>query len=135
MISFFVAGLAQTKGSWRCVGRGRFIPDNPDEVAWSHLVAWEAKQAMSVYFAKTAYAQRQPFECQVMVSLAFILPRPIGRKYKRDIDKLARSCLDSMTGICYKDDELVSRLEADKMIAERGHGVRVHIEPWKPRTN
>jgi Holliday junction resolvase RusA-like endonuclease len=131
VIEFIVEGLPQSKGSWRAIpGMGRLIPDNPKEGAWAALVGWHAKMAM----------MRTPTRAPTMitgfaaVALEFTLPPKKGRKNQRDIDKLVRSVLDALTGIVYVDDEQVVRLEASKITAERGHGVRVRVNPWEPST-
>lgn len=43
-----------------------------------------------------------------------------------DIDKLARSTLDALTGIVFDDDKRVARLVCDKFYAER-EGVRIRV--------
>jgi Holliday junction resolvase RusA-like endonuclease len=120
-IAFFkVSGVPETKGSWRAIGRGRVKADNPREKAWANAVGWAAKLAMR---------SKRPTEFRVRVDLMFNLPPPKGRKNQRDVDKLIRSCLDSITGIVIVDDELVDEIHAIKHVTSNAevHGVLIEV--------
>jgi hypothetical protein len=113
-----------TKGSWKVATRNRrtvLIPDNPGEPAWAELVAWQAKSAIVAerHFQDLdralldALGQRS---ARWSATLAFTLDPPKGRAGRRDVDKLARSVLDALTGIVWADDEQVDRLDVRKLI-------------------
>lgn len=116
-VTFRVDGLPETKGSWRAVGSGRMKRDNPREKAWGETVGWVARMAMR---------NKLPI-VGALVALDFDLPPPVGKKNKRDIDKLARSILDAMNGLVYIDDENVRELVACKQVTHRGVGVDVNV--------
>lgn len=124
MISFFVEGLAETKGSFVAIAPGILRADNPREKPWAELVGWTAKIAMR---GKTIIAGR------VSVEIYVTLPAPPNKtkKNRRDGDKLTRSILDAMTGIVFVDDELVDSHLCRKRIAKPGKklGAAIYVEP------
>lgn len=136
ILRFHVDGMPQSKGSWRPVTNRRtggiaFKAGNEAEGAWAEQVAWAARQALQ----RPPAPDRQRYQ----VALDFTLLPPAGRggrKNRRDIDKLARSCLDALTGIVWADDEQVKRLLLEDGVTgedERGlPGVEVAIAPWVP---
>lgn len=111
MISFFVHGLAETKGSWRALGKGRVIPDNPRAKAWEQAVAWMARLAWN----KAQKPSDPPYPHPVTVRIAAFLPELIDKRRDRDVDKLARAALDAMQGIIYANDKQVAELTVDKL--------------------
>lgn len=119
MIRFEVDGMPMTKGSWAIARRGKrtvLIPDNPGEVAWAELVGWSARSAQ---FPGTG---PDP-DARFWVTIEFTLDPPPNRtrKNRRDIDKLARSVLDALTGILWDDDEQVDDLTLRKFVrGDRG---------------
>lgn len=115
-----IDGLPETKGSWVAVGRGRMRRDNPREKAWADAVGWAAKVAMR---------GKLPLVGGVLVVIDFVLPAPVGRKNQRDVDKLARSCLDSLSGIVYVDDEQVRQLVVVKGVTGEVPGALVSVYP------
>lgn len=124
VISFFVAGVPQTKGSWKVAmrqGRPRLIPDNETEPAWAAAVAWAAKLELAKHRHE---ADRRPYS----VTMDFTLPAIVGRgrKNRRDVDKLIRSCLDALTGLVWLDDEQVNDVSASKVVGYRA-GVDISI--------
>lgn len=136
ILRFRVDGMPETKGSWRPAGRKRtggirLVPDNPAEAAWAEQVAWAARAAIG----GPPVPDRQRYQ----VALDFTLLPPCGRggrKNQRDIDKLARSCLDALNGIVWLDDAQVKRLLLDDGVTgedERGlPGLEAVIAPWVP---
>lgn len=115
-LAFRVDGFPQTKGSWKVAGRKRngaprMLPDNPEETAWAESVAWVARSVLRGH---------RPDDRRYAVALDFTLVPPKGRAHRRDIDKLARSCLDALTKIVWNDDEQVDRLEVVKGIVGPG---------------
>jgi len=124
-LSFSVDGLPQTKGSWRPgrnrrTGRVVLRPDNPGEESWALQVGWAARRAMR--------SPPMPDKRQYRASLRFWLPEPHGRKGRRDLDKLARSCLDALQGIIWADDEQVVELHLYKGVTTGQTGMVACIE-------
>jgi hypothetical protein len=109
VISFFVPGVAQTKGSAKAFMRpgGKFPTvqnDNPKTKGWQAVIAWFAAQAMT----PKSKARLRPHT------------RP-------DIDKLVRAALDGLTGVCFVDDGQVVDLRASKQYGP-APGVHVQVE-------
>lgn len=112
MNRFFVPGVPATKGSWRAV-RGRsgarpvLLADNAREKPWALAVAWSAKAA-----------RVRPLVGAVSVTLHCWFPRPLKPTNpfpaRNDVDKLARSTLDALTGIAWQDDQQVTQLLVTK---------------------
>jgi Holliday junction resolvase RusA-like endonuclease len=121
-VSFFVPGVPETKGSWISLGKGRVKADNPREKGWANAVGWMAKTAMALH-------KRQVTGKPVEVNITFWLPpRPNkSRKNQRDLDKLCRSALDSMTGLVYADDEQVFDLTTKKRVRRRNTGADIQV--------
>lgn len=120
-VTLHVDGLAETKGSYVGLGRGRVKADNPRERAWAETVGWIAKLHMR---------GKLPLTGGVLVTMDFMLPPPVGRKNQRDLDKLERSILDAMSGIVYTDDELVRDLVGHKEVTGVGIGrVEINVFP------
>lgn len=80
---------------------------------------------------------RSPFGGPVAITLEFVMPRPVSLPkrlptppaIKRpDVDKLARGCLDAITGAAIVDDSQAIDLRATKRIAEIGERPGVVIE-------
>jgi Holliday junction resolvase RusA-like endonuclease len=140
VVEFAVPGIPQTKGSARAFPRGRrliVVNDNASECAWANGVA---------LFARAAMAGTPPFTGPVRLELEFRLARPAGHLgragavkpsapafpgVRPDIDKLARSVADALTGIAYRDDGQITELVARKLYAGGGDepGVRIRVAP------
>jgi crossover junction endodeoxyribonuclease RusA len=123
-----VDGNPAPQGSKRHVGHGRMVE------ASKRLRPWRATVAAAV---KAAVGARVPFpDGPVTVTLEFVMPRPVSTPKRStppavkrpDIDKLARSCLDAITGIAIFDDSQVTLLIAYKRIAEIAETPGVVIE-------
>lgn len=57
---------------------------------------------------------------------------PVAPRTKPDIDKLARTTLDALTGIAFDDDSRIVDLVLRKRYAEPGkEGARITVEEWK----
>jgi len=81
-----------------------------------------------------------PLDGPVCVRLTAILPRPKAMCWKRrptpevahakkpDLDNLTKAVLDSLSGLCWRDDAQVSRLLAAKRIAAGDGQSGVEIE-------
>lgn len=120
-VSFHAYGFATPKGSYRPVGKGRFIPQgDPGKIlAWRDDVRLAARMAMG---------DRRPFTGAIRLSADITLPYPRSsvRKYqmgwlphlkKPDADKLLRSICDHLTGICWADDSQVCFFHISKSYA------------------
>jgi crossover junction endodeoxyribonuclease RusA len=126
-----VVGQPVQQGSMIAVTRGGktvLVPDNS-----SPLKAWR-KNVTGAVRARMALTGWAPVDCAVAVTIDFWLPRPAAAAKRRhphvrpDIDKLARACLDSLTGTAITDDARVVRLVAAKHYAEATCGARIRIE-------
>jgi len=97
---------------------------------WRERVALAAHNAMGGCELITA---------AVTVRLDLVLPRPKStpKTYtppaakRPDVDKLARACLDAITGVVVADDSQIVDLHATKRLAEHGEtpGVAITVEP------
>ena len=124
MITFFVPGIPATKGSWRAQRNGKLRPDNAREKPWALAVAW---------CAKAARVRQSTSGIEVRVHCFFPRPKRPTNPYpsRNDVDKLARSTLDALTGIAWRDDQQVVRLVATKRFvdeAEPNPGALIEIE-------
>ncbi|MFY9586681.1 MAG: RusA family crossover junction endodeoxyribonuclease [Actinomycetota bacterium] len=130
--SFFVAGQPMTQGSKRAfVVKGHAVITEQGGDRWR---LW--RHAVSDG-ARLARGDQPMLDGPVAVNLAFWLPKPASApKRKRtwpigarsgDLDKLARSCCDSMSGVLYDDDAAIVRLYVCKdWAAGTGPGVAVY---------
>lgn len=69
----------------------------------------------------------------VVISMTFYLPRPKRGKYadpidRRDLDNLAKCCLDGMNGLAFTDDGQVCRLFLEKFYSDEPRTV-IAINP------
>ena len=126
MVSLFVPGKPAPQGSKRHVGRGVLVESSKEVGPWRERIALCAHSEM---------AGRDLFAGPVLVSLNFILPRPKSAPKRTtpaavkrpDLDKLARACLDALTGPCFTDDSQVTEMYATKRLAEIGETAGVAI--------
>jgi len=142
MISFFVLGIPAPKGSARAFfvkkrGRAVITAANAKTRPWEQAIRSEAEIARHGAPASTS---------AVRVRAVFRFPRPAGHfranspvlrpsaplahAKKPDVDKLARTLLDALSGVLFVDDAQVVRLEAGKRFVEPGEspGVDVDVE-------
>ena len=123
-LDIFVPGRPRTKGSWRPITRANgsvFMKPSTDEKPWAVAVAYEAQQNTTKLVSKP---------CAVTVDLAFTFkaPKKATNEFPQgDVDKLARSCLDALTGICWDDDVQVANLFVNKGYGDR-EGVRIVVK-------
>ena len=130
VVEFWVPGTPIPQGSKRIGRHGKYpvILDDNDKV----LRPWRKTVAAAATFAMQG---REPLDCAVCMSLNFVMPRPKSTPKRRtpkairkpDLDKLERSVLDAVTGICVSDDSRVVSLIASKRLAEIGEMPGVHI--------
>jgi crossover junction endodeoxyribonuclease RusA len=118
-ITFDVIGRPAPQGSKKSIGNNRFVESSKFLPAWRNAVRIAAEEAVTAsMWARVS----GPVELEVM----FYLDRPstISRTKRPqpivppDLDKLARSCLDPLTGLIYDDDSQVIRLLAWKTYAD-----------------
>lgn len=153
MIIIDVLGTPAPKGSSRAflnkrTGRAILAPGgsktNQDKIkGWSAAVREAAADSIGER-VDPVYVDR----CLVVV-IEFKLARPTGHwhptkgglkpsapaapRTKPDIDKLARTTLDSLTGLAFDDDSRIVDLVTRKRYAEPGkEGARITVEEWKP---
>lgn len=138
MITFQVYGIPVPKGSTTPfpimkngkpvlskTGRPVVVTQNanPKTKDWQRQIAVEAQQHRPDKLINEA----------IIVTLKFFLMRPGSVSEKKrplptvtpDIDKLARTALDAMTGVIFTDDKVVCDLQATK---EYGDSPGVHVE-------
>lgn len=123
-----VDGHPAPQGSKKHVGNGRMIEVSKRLAPWRNAVAAATRAVMR---------GRLPFVGPVAITLEFVMPRPVSLPkrlptppaIKRpDVDKLARGCLDAITGSAILDDSQAIDLRATKRIAEIGERPGVVIE-------
>lgn len=135
MIRFTVLGTPVTQGSKRAfvnqhTGRAVIVESAKGHKSWREAVRSEAQdQAERVL-------PNGPMSGPVKVYLTFGLQRPASApKRKRtwpigarsgDVDKLARSILDALTGVLFADDSQVLKLTVEKDYGTPGVEVRVY---------
>lgn len=106
-LAFSVFGSPAPQGSKRHVGRGVLIESSKGVKPWRAAVAAAAK-ALRASLAN----EWRPADGPVRVSLVFSLRRPKKPRWRSpavapDLDKLARSTLDALTGVLIHDDARV----------------------------
>ncbi len=129
-MTFFVPGVPAPQGSKRHVGNGILIESSKKVQPWREAVAWVARKHF-----------KEPIEDAVLVEFEFVLPRTkrMGDKIappmiqKPDIDKLARSTCDGLSGVAYKDDSQIVSLYVRKRRARPGEGTGAHIQVHRIR--
>lgn len=137
-MSVFVAGTPAPQGSKR-VFNGHVVDVNPRALKeWRELVAHEAQR----------YGVQRIETEPVQITLDFYFSRPKAHfrangqikdsaphypATRPDIDKLARAVLDALTGVAFRDDAQVARLDVRKRYADNDPtGVRVAWGPaWR----
>jgi len=160
VITIDVLGTPAPKGSNRAIsigGRARFVPGG-SRVNQANLRSWDVAVREAALLAVRDAADRardggvtvagdapcyveQPLE----VVIEFRMARPGGHWGKRglrssapiapatkpDIDKLARSTLDSLTGLVFDDDSRIVELRTRKIYATPGcEGATINVRKW-----
>ena len=134
-IKFFVPGTPAPQGSKRALGPGRMIEMSKNVGPWRERIALAAHNAM----------KGQPlFPGPTAIFINLVLPRPKStpKTYtpdaikRPDIDKLARACLDAITGVIIADDAQIIELQATKRVAGIGEtpGAELEIIALNPTT-
>ena len=132
-VSFTVRGDAQTQGNLRRGRHGGLYESNPRLEHWRSLIASEGGRAMN---------GRGPIRDDVRLHVLFVFSRPKGhwttkgvlsaegrRKARppKDIDKLLRAVLDSLTSVVLLDDGQVAEVDAKKDYAGRHEPERCEV--------
>lgn len=113
MIAFTAFGLPQPQGSAKAFirgGRPIITTDNAKLKPWREVVSYAAQEARG---------EDWPLQGAVIVTARFYLPKPktVKRAWpttRPDVDKLARGILDALTGVAFKDDSQVVKLDVEK---------------------
>ena len=148
-ISFDILGTPAPKGSNRAMligGRARFVPGG-SAVNASALRSWADSVRYSVQSCVSGQATPLFTHVAVAVAITFRLRRPGGHwaksgvlkssaplapSVKPDLDKLARSTFDAMSGVVFDDDSRIIRTFLAKEYAEPGQeGASVRVWEWK----
>lgn len=132
-LTFTVFGVAQPKGSTRAfIPKGWARPivtsDNPKNKGWQQLVAEAASHAIG------SMPEFRQFDTEASLKVVFYLPRPkairdksVPHTKKPDLDKLVRSVKDSLKQVAWRDDSLVTHIDAGKFYAQPGEPPRADI--------
>jgi Holliday junction resolvase RusA-like endonuclease len=128
-VSFFIEGIPVPQGS-KTVSQARGKAWLRDANAarlkpWRHVIATHADLGVT-------------FDCPVIVTLSFVLPRPQKPRWgvpavKPDIDKLCRAILDGLQdGGLLAEDSRVVTLTATKRYPNPGDptGVGIDVTEW-----
>jgi Holliday junction resolvase RusA-like endonuclease len=129
-VSFFIEGVPVPQGSKtvsQAKGRAWLRDANAARLKpWRHVIATHADLGVT-------------FDCPVIVTLSFVLPRPQKPRWPvpagrvGDVDKLTRAVLDGLTdGGLLADDSLVVTLTATKRYPTPGDptGVGIDVTEW-----
>lgn len=134
VIDYFVPGIPVPQGDLASNSRGILYHKNKALEPWRHQVAWRARRPMRDNgFADVIFA------CPISLTLLFVLKRVQGTPKRRatppaikkpDLDKLARSIGDALTGVVWVDDSQIIHGEQDKVIAgiNEETGVYINVE-------
>lgn len=150
MISFYVLGTPAPKGSSRPMlnrktGKAFTFKGGSPQNA-EKLTTWDSSVRAAAVSAIGSISAPPFVDVPLRVVMVFRLTRPGGHwgkgrnagrlspkapihpRGKPDIDKLARSTLDSLTGIVFDDDSRVVSLDLQKLYAEPGdEGASIQI--------
>jgi crossover junction endodeoxyribonuclease RusA len=152
VIAFDVTGTPAPKGSSRAftnrhTGKASLVPGG-SKVNRENLKSWDREVRTSALEALGPRPSGPVFvKVPLAVSIEFRLARPGGHWHpkkglktsapvapasKPDLDKLARSTLDSLTGLAFDDDSRIVRLAVTKVYADPGReGARITVQEWK----
>lgn len=134
-LKFFVAGYPAPKGSKKGYvrgGRAILVESSKHAAPWAQAVHWDVRQTLALWGTQGCPVAATPMQ----VRLHFEMPR-VGRIEKRigvvhdrmpDLDKLVRCVLDALTGLLWKDDGQVWKIEASKAYVDPSYPPGVHIE-------
>ena len=151
MIRIDVLGSPAPKGSARAIMRGGYaqLVAGSSDVGKRKMLSWESAVREQAHdFVSTAGPAF--VEKALAVTIVFRLQRPashwskkpgggvlptapVAPRTKPDIDKLARSTLDALTGSVFDDDARIVELMVRKEYARPGlEGATIVIDEWRP---
>jgi Holliday junction resolvase RusA-like endonuclease len=112
-------------------------PGRQKHATWRQAIATAARDWVD------ANGHPAPLDGPLTVDIQFWLPKPMSHPKwrwlawsKPDLDKLVRSCFDSLSGLVIVDDARVVRLTATKVYAvDRSPGCRVRIRQVDERAH
>ncbi len=152
LLAFRVDGKARPKGSFEAIPvrkrNGRlgiwWKPSSPDCALWATHVKVAAEGAVSLVGSTVGDVTGFPTVLPVRVVARFGFKRPgrttvegneyapISRTTFGDVDKLVRNILDALTvaGV-YRDDCLVTKVDAEKLYVTDGEVAHTMIEVWE----
>lgn len=125
-VTFRVYGTPVPQGSMRVYNNRVVASNGPRLRPWRAIITDTAVEQRPEGWDTTG-----PFH----ITVVFIMPRPVSHKTAKgvlkataphytattpDLDKLCRSCLDSLTGVLWDDDKQVVGLEAVKRYQQPG---------------
>lgn len=126
---FEVLGIPVAQGRPRFIRQGDnavVVKDPEKSKSWKESVRWQAIEHMK--------GETPILDGAIKVAMWFIFPRPKSlqkkiRHHSRrpDIDNCLKGVLDSLKGICWRDDSQVNVLYMHKMYGETP-GVKIEIE-------
>lgn len=134
-MTFTVAGVPATKGSYRIVGgrkHGRLVADNAREMPWRRTVANQVR-AQWWRTHPNARMPRRAGACEIDAVWRLQRPRTVRRGHpsvKPDLDKLARALFDALTDSGLIDDDariIRATLAKTYCASARDQGVRFTI--------
>jgi Holliday junction resolvase RusA-like endonuclease len=119
IVQFHVRGIPVPQGSARAFsigGKARIVTKSAPLTAWRTAIEVAASAAMGT---------RPLLDGPLMVTAVFKLPKPASSPKRRlypdtrpDLDKLARSLLDALTGVVWRDDSRVVLLDVSKVFSD-----------------
>jgi Holliday junction resolvase RusA-like endonuclease len=120
----FVDGVPVPQGSKSISGSGVMYEANKNLKPWRKEVTAAASSVAGPNF--------ELMQGPLIVSIWFTMPRPPTVKrespsVKPDLDKMCRAVLDSLSGIVYKDDAQIIRIDAiESYESQTGAHIFVH---------
>ena len=141
MPSCRVYGLPASKGSLRCLGRGRHIESARGLPAWMLAIkdAWREQCGDDPPDPDVVHSVRLTFTLPWPRSCGRLPLAAIQHRKRPDLDKLVRGVLDALTGYAWHDDAQVCEIVARKFYAYEGQppGCRIEVTTMQrshPRT-
>lgn len=122
----------QPMGAVRMTGRGKYVKDNAKRyMAYKTHLQWMANMQLKGH---------ELFEGSLFVRLTFFMPIPQSmrgkernaavnggyHKKKPDIDNLIKGVFDALNGVAWKDDNQVSKVEAEKIYGPEP-GIKIEV--------
>jgi len=113
--------------------RAQLLHDNPRTKTWQSLVRDEAAYALA-RAGRSPVLLPRPAAVRIVASFVVPCPQKLQRRAdarptskKDDLDKLARTLFDALTGVVYDDDSQVVELHVSKRYPRGGDVVGVSV--------